>query len=41
VTLNTAAGIQLHARSNVLRRKFDDVLVYTDGKQWFATGDLT
>jgi hypothetical protein len=41
VTLNTETGVELHARSRVLRRKFDDVLVYTDGNQWFATGDLT
>lgn len=41
VTLKTSDDIELYARSNVLRRKYDDVLVYTDGKNWFATGDLT
>jgi len=41
VILKPSAGIELHARSNTLRRKYDDVLVYTDGKNWFATGDLT
>ena len=41
VKLKPDAGVELHARSNSLRRKFDDVLVYTDGAKWFATGDLT
>jgi hypothetical protein len=41
VILKPSAGIELHARSNTLRRKYDDVLVYTNGKNWFATGDLT
>ena len=41
VTLKPDAGVKLTARSNVLRRKFDDVLAYTDGTSWFATGDLT
>ena len=41
VTLKPSAGIELLSRSNVLRRKYDDVLVYTDGEKWFATGDLT
>jgi hypothetical protein len=41
VTLKPNAGIELHSRSTVLRKKYDDVLVYTDGVKWFATGDLT
>lgn len=41
VVLTTEGDTELNARSNVLRRKYDDVVVYTDGISWFATGDLT
>ena len=33
--------VEISARANVLRRKYDDAVVYTDGEKWFATGDLS
>jgi len=35
------AGVSFHARAKYLRRKYDDAVVYTDGYDWFATGDLS
>jgi hypothetical protein len=40
VTLNSPDA-ELFSRANALRRKYDDVVVYTDGTGWFATGDLS
>tara|TARA_A100001037_G_scaffold63293_1_gene55323 strand:+ start:31601 stop:32341 length:741 start_codon:yes stop_codon:yes gene_type:complete len=40
VTLKSTDS-EISARSNVLRRKYDDAVVYTDGVKWFATGDLS
>ena len=34
-------GVNFHARAKFLRRKYDDAAVYTDGIDWFATGDLS
>lgn len=34
-------GVNFHARAKFLRRKYDDAAVYTDGSDWFATGDLS
>ena len=34
-------GVIFHARAKFLRRKYDDAVVYTDGTDWFATGDLS
>lgn len=34
-------GVNFHARAKFLRRKYDDAVVYTDGVDWFATGDLS
>ena len=34
-------GISFHARAKYLRRKYDDAVIYTDGYDWFATGDLS
>lgn len=34
-------GINFHARAKFLRGKYDDAAVYTDGVDWFATGDLS
>ena len=34
-------GVKFHARAKFLRRKYDDAAVYTDGVDWFATGDLS
>jgi hypothetical protein len=31
---------ELRAKATKLRRQYDDAVVYTDGKNWFATGDL-
>jgi hypothetical protein len=33
--------VELSARSNSLRKQYDDAVVYTDGEKWFATGDLS
>ena len=33
-------GSELKAKATKLRRQYDDAVVYTDGKDWFATGDL-
>lgn len=35
------SGVSFHARAKFLRRKYDDAAVYTDGSDWFATGDLS
>ena len=35
-----AENSELKAKATKLRRQFDDAVVYTDGKSWFATGDL-
>ena len=35
-----AEDSELRAKATKLRRQFDDAVVYTDGKSWFATGDL-
>ena len=35
------SGINFHARAKYLRKKYDDAVVYTDGYEWFATGDLS
>lgn len=34
-------GVSFHARAKFLRRKYDDAVLYTDGIDWFATGDLS
>ena len=41
VTLNSTSDAELLGRTNVLRRKYDDAVIYTDGTSWFATGDLS
>ena len=41
VVIETSGDDNLLARAKYLRRKFDDAVVYTDGVQWFATGDLS
>lgn len=41
VTLEVPGGVELFARASTLRRKYDDVVIYTDGTNWFATGDLS
>lgn len=41
VVIETSDSDTLLARAKYLRRKFDDAVVYTDGNQWFATGDLS
>ena len=41
VVIETTEGNTLQARAKYLRRKYDDAVVYTDGYQWFATGDLS
>ena len=41
VVIETPEANTLQARAKYLRRKFDDAVVYTDGNQWFATGDLS
>lgn len=41
VVIETSGDDNLLARAKYLRRKFDDAVVYTDGIQWFATGDLS
>lgn len=35
-----AEDSELRAKATKLRRQYDDAVVYTDGKDWFATGDL-
>lgn len=34
-------SINFYARASFLRKKYDDAVVYTDGVDWFATGDLS
>lgn len=34
-------GVSFHARAKFLRGKYDDAAIYTDGVDWFATGDLS
>lgn len=41
VTLNSTSEAKLLARANVLRKQYDDAVIYTDGTDWFATGDLS
>ena len=41
ITIETEDGSELFARHHRLLRKYDDAVVYTDGKRWFATGDLS
>ena len=41
ITIETQDGSELFARHRRLLRKYDDAVVYTDGKRWFATGDLS
>lgn len=41
IELRVPDGMELKARAKFLRRKFDDVAIYTDGVDWFATGDLS
>ena len=41
IEFQVPAGVNLHARAKFLRRKYDDAAVYTDGVDWFATGDLS
>jgi hypothetical protein len=41
VILNSTSDAELLTRANVLRKKYDDAVVYTDGTSWFATGDLS
>ena len=35
-----AEDSELRSKAFNLRRQYDDAVVYTDGKNWFATGDL-
>ena len=41
IEFNVDSGVNFHARAKYLRRKYDDAVVYTDGVDWFATGDLS
>ena len=41
IEFQVPVGVNFHARAKFLRRKYDDVAVYTDGVDWFATGDLS
>jgi hypothetical protein len=41
ITIETEDESELFARHRRLLRKYDDAVVYTDGKRWFATGDLS
>lgn len=41
ITIETEDGSELFARHHRLLRKYDDAVIYTDGKRWFATGDLS
>lgn len=41
ITIETEDSSELFARHRRLLRKYDDAVVYTDGKRWFATGDLS
>jgi hypothetical protein len=36
----SATDSELRSKAVHLRRQYDDAVVYTDGKNWFATGDL-
>jgi hypothetical protein len=39
VTIRTETG-QLQAKGSVLRKKYDSAVIYFDGSDWFAFGDL-
>ena len=41
VEFKVSSDVTFHARAKFLRRKYDDAVVYTDGVNWFATGDLS
>jgi hypothetical protein len=41
ITIETQDGSELFARHHRLLRKYDDAVIYTDGRRWFATGDLS
>jgi hypothetical protein len=41
IEFQVPSGVNFHARAKFLRRKYDDAAVYTDGVDWFATGDLS
>ena len=41
IEFKVPTGVTFHARAKFLRRKYDDAVVYTDGVDWFATGDLS
>lgn len=41
IEFQVPTGVNFHARAKFLRRKYDDAAVYTDGVDWFATGDLS
>lgn len=41
IEFKVETGVNFHARAKYLRRKYDDAIIYTDGVDWFATGDLS
>ena len=41
IEFSVGEGVNFHARAKYLRGKYDDAVVYTDGVDWFATGDLS